>query len=79
MNRLTCAQLRKQAMSVSLEPALVHTLAKPKHPLDDLHGMSDPGPHFGLGTIFRRLDLIDKVAAIDKIRLLVRAPRLRQP
>jgi len=29
MNRLTCAQLRKQAMGVSLEPAVAHTLAKP--------------------------------------------------
>jgi hypothetical protein len=33
--------------------------------------MFDPGPHFGLGTIFRPLDLIDAaavaVAAIDKI------------
>ena len=33
--------------------------------------MFDPGPHFGLGTVFRSLDLIDNtavaVAAINEI------------
>src|SRR6202035_4521768 len=41
------------------------------HPLDDPDRMLDPGPHFGLGAVFRPLDLIDNtavaVAAIGKV------------
>src|ERR1700730_14673822 len=60
----------EQAMSVLLQPAIVH-LGKAEHPLDDPDRMFDPGPHFRLGTIFRPLDLIHDtavaVAAIDEI------------
>ena len=60
----------EQAMSVLVDPA-VACLGKAEHPLDDPDRMLDPGPHFGLGTIFRPLDLIDNtavaVAAIDKV------------
>src|SRR5215469_15060337 len=59
-----------QAMSVLLQPAIAH-LGKAEHPLDDPDRMFDPGPHFGLGTIFRPLDLIDDaavpVAAIGEV------------
>ena len=70
-----------QAVSVLLEPAIAH-LGEAEHPLDDPNRMFDPplsrgqapGPHFGLGTIFRLLDLIDNtavaVAAIGEIRTL---------
>ena len=47
----------EQAMSVLLEPAIAH-LGKAEHPLDDPDRMLDPGPHFGLGAVFRPLDLI---------------------
>jgi hypothetical protein len=60
----------EQAMSVLLEPAITH-LGKAEHPLDDPDRMFDLGPHFGLDTIFRPLDLIHNtavaVAAIDEI------------
>ena len=50
--------------------AIAH-LGKAEHPLDDPDRMFDPGPHFGLGPIFRALDLIRDtavpVAAIDEI------------
>src|SRR2546430_17004974 len=49
----------EQAMRVLLQPAIAH-LGKAEHPLDDPDRMLDPGPHFGLGTIFRPLDLIAK-------------------
>ena len=59
-----------QAMSVLLQPAIAY-LGKAEHPLDDPDRMFDPGPHFGLGTVFRPLDLIHDtavaVAAIDEI------------
>ena len=51
----------EQTMSVLVEPAIAH-LGKAEHPLDDPDRMLDPGPHFGLGTIFRPLDLIDNTA-----------------
>ena len=50
-----------QTMSVLLEPAVAH-LGEAEHPLDDSDRMFDPGPHFGLGTIFRPLDLVDDAA-----------------
>src|SRR6516162_8093295 len=57
-------------MSVFLKPVIAH-LGKAEHPLDDPDRMFDPGPHFGLGPIFRPLDLIHDtavaVAAIDEI------------
>src|SRR5580700_8223999 len=60
----------EQAMRVLLQPAIAH-LGKAKHPLDDPDRMFDPGPHFGLSTIFRPLELIHDtavaVAAIDEI------------
>src|SRR6516225_1851607 len=51
----------EQAMSVLLQPAIAH-LGEAEHPLDDADRMFDPGPHFGLGTIFRPLDLVDDAA-----------------
>src|ERR1700752_334350 len=51
----------EQAMSILLEPAITH-LGEAEHPLDDPDRMFDPGPHFGLGAIFRPLDLSDKTA-----------------
>ena len=58
----------EQAMSVLRQPAIAH-LGEAEHPLDDPDRMFDPGPHFGLGAIFRPLDLIHNpavaVAAID--------------
>src|ERR1700730_18792482 len=60
----------EQAMGVLLQPAIAH-LGKAEHPLDDPDRMFNPGPHFGLGAVFRPLDLIDDttvaVAAIDKV------------
>src|SRR5437868_12583494 len=57
-------------MGVLLQPAIPH-LGKAEHPLDDPNRMFDPGPHFGLGAVFRPLDLIDNttvaVAAIGEI------------
>ena len=57
-------------MGVLLQPAIAH-LGKAEYPLDDPDHMFDPGPDFGLGAIFRPLDLIHNtavaVAAIDKI------------
>ena len=71
----------EQAMRVFLQPAIAH-LGKAEHPLDDPDRMFDPGPHFGLGTVFRPLDLIDNiavaVAAIGEISacpLITRCPR----
>src|SRR5215831_13849334 len=65
----------QQAMRVLLQPAIAH-LGKAEHPLDDPDRMLDPGPHFGLGAVFRSLDLIDDtamaVAAIGKISRLGR-------
>src|SRR6059058_2960654 len=59
-----------QAMRVLLQPAVAH-LGKAEHPLEDPDDMLDRGPHFGLGAIFRPLDLIDNtamaVAAIGEI------------
>src|SRR3989440_11288906 len=51
----------EQTMSVLLQPALAH-LGKAEHPLADPDHMLDPSPHFGLGAVFRRLDLIDSTA-----------------
>jgi hypothetical protein len=46
-------------------------LAKPEHPLDDADRMFNPGPHFGLGPIFRPFDPHPRrrmaVAAIGKV------------
>ena len=60
----------KQAMGVLLQSAIAH-LGKTKQPLDDADRMFNPGSHFGLGTIFRPLDLIDDaavaVAAIGEV------------
>ena len=67
----------EQAMSVLLQPAIAH-LGKAEHPLDDSDGMLDPGPHFGLGAVFRPLDLIHDtavaVASIGEIPGLGRIP-----
>src|ERR1700745_1615601 len=56
-------------MEVLLQPAIAY-LGKAEHPLDDSDRMFNPGPHFGLGAVFRALDLIDNtavaVAAIDE-------------
>src|SRR5215469_8740031 len=60
----------QQSVGVLLQPAIAH-LGEAEHPLDDADRMFNPGPHFGLGAIFRPLDLIDDtavaVAAIDEI------------
>jgi hypothetical protein len=57
----------EQAMSVLVDPAVAR-LGKAEHPLDDPDRMLDPGPHFGLGTIFRRLDLVHNTAvAVAKV------------
>ena len=75
----------EQAMSVLFEPAIAH-LGKAEDPLDDPDRVFDAGPHFGLGAIFRPLDLIDNtavaVAAVDEIpgfgacsRITARWPR----
>src|SRR5438477_10581611 len=60
----------EQAMRVLLQPAVAH-LGKAEHPLDDPDHMFNPWPHFGLGAVFRPLDLIDNtamaVAAIGEI------------
>src|SRR5215470_13696212 len=66
----------QQAMRVLLQTAIAH-LGKAEHPLDDPDHMFNPGPHFGLGAVFRPLDLIDNtavaVAAIGEIPGLGRA------
>src|SRR5260370_8130654 len=51
----------EQAMGVLFEPAIAH-LGKAEHPLDDPDRMFDPGPHFGLGAVFRPFDLIHDAA-----------------
>src|SRR5204863_9343904 len=60
----------EEAMRVLLQTAIAH-LGKAEHPLDDPDHMFNPGPHFGLGAVFRPLDLIDNtavaVAAIGEI------------
>src|SRR5215510_6716159 len=65
----------KQAMEVLVQPAIAR-LGEAEHPLDDPDRMFDPGPHFGLGAVFRPLDLIDNtavaVAAIGEIASLGR-------
>src|SRR5436190_22619825 len=65
----------EQAMSVLLQTAVAH-LGKAEHPLDDPDDMLDPGAHFGLGAVFRSLDLIHDaavaVAAIGEIPRLGR-------
>src|SRR5438477_10726361 len=48
-------------MFVLLQPAIAH-LGTAERPLDDPDDMFDPGPHFGLGAVFRPLDLIDNTA-----------------
>src|SRR5437763_9314364 len=57
-------------MRVLFQPAIAH-FGKAEHPLDNPDRMFGPGPHFGLGAVFRPLDLIDNtagaVAAIGKI------------
>jgi hypothetical protein len=59
-----------QAMRILLQSAVAH-LGKAEHPLADPDRVLDPGPHFGLGAVFRPLDLIHDaavaVAAIDEI------------
>ena len=66
-------------MRVLLQSAIAH-LGKAEHPLDDPDRMFDLGPHFGLGAVFRPLDLIDKtavaVAAIGEIAGLGRMLRI---
>src|SRR5438309_8376412 len=66
----------EEAMRVLLQTAIAH-LGKAEHPLDDPDHMFNPGPHFGLGAVFRPLDLIDNtavaVAAIGEIAGLGRA------
>src|SRR6202030_3495060 len=66
----------EEAMRVLLQPAIAH-LGKAEYPLDDPDHMFNPGPHFGLGAVFRPLDLIDNtavaVAAIGEIPGLGRA------
>src|SRR6202030_2632928 len=51
----------EEAMRVLLQPAIAH-LGKAEYPLDDPDHMFNPGPHFGLGAVFRPLDLIDNTA-----------------
>src|SRR5499427_680480 len=48
-------------MRVLVEPAIAH-LGKAEYPFDDPDRMLDAGPHFGLGAVFRPLDLIDNTA-----------------
>ena len=55
-----------QAVGVLLQPAVAH-LGEAEHPLDDADRMFDPGPHFGLGTIFRPLGLIYHAVAVAAI------------
>ena len=66
----------KQAMEVLAQPAIAH-LGKAEHSLDDPDRVFDPGPHFGLGAVFRSLDLIDNtavaIATIGEIPSLGRA------
>src|SRR5690349_2739020 len=62
-------------MSVLLQTAVAH-LGKAEHPLDDPDDMLDPGAHFGVGAVFRSLDVIHDaavaVAAIGEIPRLGR-------
>ena len=51
----------QQAMFVLVQPAIAH-LGKAEHPLDNPDDMLDPGAHFGLGAVFRSLDLIHDAA-----------------
>jgi len=48
-------------MEVLVQPAIAR-LGKAEHPLNDPDGVFDPGPHFGLGAVFRPLHLIDNTA-----------------
>jgi hypothetical protein len=62
----------QQAMFVLVQPAIAH-LGKAEHPLDDPDDMLDPGPHFGLGAVFRLLDLIyDAAVAVSAIGEIAR-------
>src|SRR5580692_4418755 len=65
----------QQAMFVLVQPAIAH-LGKAEHPLANPDDMIDPGAHFGLGAVFRSLDLIHDaavaVAAIGEIPRLGR-------
>ena len=54
----------KLAEGVLLSPAVAH-LGEAEHPLDGSDRMFDPGPHFGLDTIFHPLGLIDHTAAAE--------------
>src|SRR5215831_9385656 len=51
----------EQTMEVLVQPAIAH-LGKAEHPLDDPDRVFYPGPHFGLGAVFRPLDLVDSSA-----------------
>jgi len=57
-------------MPVLFQSPVAH-LGKAEHPFDDPNRVFDPGPHFGLGAVFRPLDLIDNpavaVAAIGEV------------
>src|SRR5215831_18808860 len=72
----------KQAMEVLAQPAIAH-LGKAEHSLDDPDRVFDPGPHFGLGAVFRSLDLIDNtavaIATIGEIPSLGRARSDHRP
>jgi hypothetical protein len=62
-------------MRVLLQPAIAH-LGKAEHSLDDPDRRFDPGPHLGLGAVFRPLGFVDDaavtVAAIGEIPRLGR-------
>src|SRR5881392_2516419 len=74
MNRLASAQVTSRRCVFFLR--IAH-FGKAEHPLDDPDHMFNPGPHFGLGAVFRPLDLIDNtavaVATIGEIAGLGRA------
>src|SRR4029077_6265707 len=59
-----------QAGGVLRQSAIAH-LGEAEHPLDDSDRMFDPSPPFGLGAVFRPLNLIDNtavaVAAVGEI------------
>ena len=63
----------QHSVGVLLQPAIAH-LGEAEHRLDDADRMFNPGPHFGLGAVFRSLDLIDDsavaVARLVKSRAL---------
>ena len=66
----------EQAMEVLVQPPIAH-LGKAEHPLDDPDRMLDPGPHFGLGAMFRPLDLVhDAAVAVAAVGLIARHPGL---